>query len=112
MRRSVWQSCLTAFARDTGYIPVFLCMQPASDFRGAKSVMELMNTKSYLLPDQLTAQEMMSALGNMKLVISMRLHTLIFAAAAGTPVMGFDYDPKVLSMLRTLEMPSLERCRI
>lgn len=93
--------------RDTGYIPVFLCMQPSSDFRGAKSVMELMNTKSYLLPDQLTAQEMMSALGNMKLVISMRLHTLIFAAAAGTPVMGFDYDPKVISMLRTLEMPSL-----
>ena len=82
-------------------------MQPSSDFRGAKSVMELMNTKSYLLPDQLTAQEMMSALGNMKLVISMRLHTLIFAAAAGTPVMGFDYDPKVISMLRTLEMPSL-----
>ena len=37
--------------RDTGYIPVFLCMQPSSDFRGAKSVMELMNTKSYLLPD-------------------------------------------------------------
>ena len=37
----------------------------------------------------------------------MRLHTLIFAAAAGTPVMGFDYDPKVISMLRTLEMPSL-----
>ena len=37
----------------------------------------------------------------------MRLHTLIFAAAAGTPVMGFDYDPKVISMLRTLKMPSL-----
>lgn len=93
--------------RDTGYVPVFLCMQPASDLRGAKSVMERMESKSYLLPGQLTAQEMMSALGNMKLVVSMRLHTLIFAAAAGTPVMGFDYDPKVISMLRTLDMPSL-----
>ncbi len=93
--------------RDTGYVPVFLCMQPTTDLRGAKSVMELMQTKSYLLPGQLTAQEMMSALGNMKLVVSMRLHTLIFAAAAGTPVMGFDYDPKVVSLLRTLGMPSL-----
>lgn len=93
--------------RDTGYVPVFLCMQPTTDLRGAKSVMELMESKSYLLPSQLTAQEMMSALGNMKLVVSMRLHTLIFAAAAGTPVMGFDYDPKVVSLLRTLGMPSL-----
>ena len=92
---------------DTGYIPVFLCMQPAVDLRSAKTVMERMHTKAYLLPGQLTEQQVMSALGAMQLVISMRLHALIFAAVAGTPVMGFDYDPKLLSLLRTLDMPSL-----
>ena len=92
---------------DTGYIPVFLCMQPAVDLRSAKTVMERMHTKAYLLPGQLTEQQTMSALGTMQLVISMRLHALVFAAAAGTPVMGFDYDPKVVSLLRTLGMPSL-----
>jgi glycosyltransferase involved in cell wall biosynthesis len=32
---------------------------------------------------------------------------MIFAATAGTPVLGFDYDPKISSLLRTLGMPSL-----
>lgn len=93
--------------QDTGYVPVFLCMQPAVDRKGAESVVALMRTRAYLLPDRLGAQEVMNALGRMELVISMRLHTLIFAATAGTPVMGFDYDPKVISLLRTLNMPSL-----
>lgn len=93
--------------RDTGYVPVFLCMQAAEDTQSAESVMKLMQTEAYLLPGQLGAQEMMSALERMELVISMRLHTLIFAATVGTPVMGFDYDPKVNSLLRKLGMPSL-----
>lgn len=93
--------------QDTGYVPVFLCMQAAEDMQGAEGVMKLMQTKAYLLPGQLGAREMMSALEHMELVISMRLHTLIFAATVGTPVMGFDYDPKVNSLLRKLNMPSL-----
>ena len=105
--------------RDTGYVPVFLCMQPAVDRKSAQSVMMQMHTKAYLLPDQVSTQAVMSAVGNMELVISMRLHALIFAATVGTPVMGFDYDPKVVSLLRTLDMPSLgsvekldvQRCR-
>lgn len=91
----------------TGFTPVFLCMQPAVDHQAAESVKSLMQTKAYLLPGQLDSQEIMSVVGDMKLVVSMRLHTLIFAAAAGTPVLGFDYDPKVVSLLRTLGMPSL-----
>ena len=100
-------SLFDGICQDTGYVPVFLCMQPAVDRRGAESVMALMHTRAYLLPGQPDAQELMSALGQMELVISMRLHTLIFAATVGTPVMGFDYDPKVVSLLRKLGMPSL-----
>ena len=36
----------------------------------------------------------------MEAVVSMRLHTLIFAAGQGTPLVGIVYDPKVSSFLR------------
>ena len=35
----------------------------------------------------------------MSLVISMRLHTLIFASGQGVPVVGIVYDPKVSGFL-------------
>lgn len=98
---------LDGVCEDSGCTPVFLCMQTSVDAPAAREVMAQMRTKSFLLPETVSAQEMMGAIGAMKAVISMRLHTLIFAAAAGTPVLGFDYDPKVTSLLRTLKMPAL-----
>lgn len=92
--------------RETGLVPVFLCMQPSVDFPAAQRVMEKMQVKGYLLPEEISAREMMGIIGCMELVTSMRLHALIFAAAAGTPVMGFDYDPKVSSLLQSLGMSS------
>ncbi len=38
----------------------------------------------------------------MKIIISMRLHALIFAAGQGIPLIGVVYDPKVSAFLRYL----------
>jgi polysaccharide pyruvyl transferase CsaB len=89
-----------------GCIPVFLCMQPSSDQKASSQLRAMLSCQSYLLPD-CSAEEMAGVIGCMEAVISMRLHTIVFAAAAGTPVLGFDYDPKISSMLHTLGMPSL-----
>ncbi len=91
----------------TGCAPVFLCMQPSEDVRVAEEVMGLMRVKGCQLPEDWTSEQVMSVIGCMEMVISLRLHTLIFAGAAGTPVMGFEYDPKITSLLRALDMPSL-----
>ena len=48
----------------------------------------------------------MAVFGKAAAVISMRLHSLIFAARMGTPAVGFVYDPKVESYLDMLGMPS------
>ena len=42
----------------------------------------------------------------MDFILSMRLHTLIFAARQRIPLIGFIYDPKIEYYLEKLDMPS------
>ena len=51
-------------------------------------------------------RELMAVLGQARLCLAMRLHTLIFAARMAVPTMGLVYDPKVASYLQELELPS------
>ena len=55
------------------------------------------------------APDLIGVLGKAAFVTGMRLHSLIFASSAGTPVIGLSYDPKVSSMMKQLRQPrSLE----
>ena len=47
----------------------------------------------------LTASEILGVLTRTDLVLAMRLHLLIYGAAAGKPLLGISYDKKVDSML-------------
>ncbi len=46
--------------------------------------------------------EMMGLVGRMAVLVGVRLHALLFAAATGVPPVGLAYDPKVASLLRDL----------
>jgi polysaccharide pyruvyl transferase CsaB len=48
-------------------------------------------------PRRWSPEEMLGVVARSRLAVSMRLHTLIFAASSGVPSVGISYDPKVRS---------------
>lgn len=85
---------------------VFIPMQYPHDLSASKEVQKVMKNESYLLKDQYDSKELLGIVGTMKLILSMRLHTLIFAGIENVPMLGFAYDPKVDYYLHVLQMPS------
>jgi polysaccharide pyruvyl transferase CsaB len=59
--------------------------------------------------EPLTPGEWMALAGWTDLVIGMRLHALVFAAARGVPVLGISYDPKVDALLGRLRSRAVGR---
>ena len=92
--------------RTHGLEILFLMMQPGHDRGATQQVQQAMEEPSYRLEASCTPQELMAVLGQAKLCVAMRLHTLIFAARMAVPCMGLVYDPKVESYLQELDMPS------
>ena len=88
---------------------LFLLMQPSVDRGMTEAVRKEMKEPSYVLQAATTPREMMAVLGQAKLCLAMRLHTLIFAARMAVPTLGLVYDPKVASFLEELELTSAGR---
>jgi polysaccharide pyruvyl transferase WcaK-like protein len=64
-----------------------------------------MTQKAYIFKNRYTPSQILGIVGCFNLMISMRLHTLIFAAIKNVPMLGVIYDPKVEYYLKELEMP-------
>ena len=92
--------------QELGYTVVFIAMQMPNDLNISREVVEKMTSPAYILGGDLSPQALISISSRMDLVITMRLHTMLFAAKARTPVIGLICDPKIEYFLEKLEMPS------
>lgn len=89
------------------YNIVFIPMHMPNDLETIKRVQNMMKFKSYALSGNYSVREYMGLVGKMDILISMRLHTLIFAAVQNIPMIGIIYDPKVQSILDLVDQPSV-----
>ncbi|MCI8848524.1 MAG: polysaccharide pyruvyl transferase CsaB [Oscillibacter sp.] len=81
--------------------PVFVSIERRLDpAAGRLAAQNLEDVPYYFLDDAGRAGTIIGALSRMKIVVSMRLHALIFAAGQGIPLAGVVYDPKVSAFLR------------
>lgn len=86
-------------------IPLFVPMQLPNDLRFSKKIVRCMKEKGYVLHGRYSVDESMSILGNTNLVIGMRLHSLIYAANMGLPMVGLAYEPKVDYFMQSISQP-------
>ena len=83
-----------------GLTPIFLAVEKLLDpdilYRAAEDLL----VPHHLMLGSDDPAAIAGVLSRMRVVVSMRLHALIFAAGQGVPLVGIVYDPKVSSFLK------------
>ena len=82
-----------------GLIPIFFPIEPRLDMGAAQKVAAQMKVSSHIFSGSFSTDQTIGILSRMRVVVSMRLHGLIFAASQGVPLVGIVYDQKVSSFL-------------
>ena len=77
-------------------------MEIPKDITAAQKVTALMEEPFCACQNRHTAEELIGMLGAMEAVVGMRLHSLVFSAAGGTPTVGISYDVKVDSFVKDM----------
>ncbi|MFA9559334.1 polysaccharide pyruvyl transferase CsaB [Evansella sp. AB-rgal1] len=94
-----------------GWNILFLPMQYPADVAPAKDIMAMMKEKAYVIDRPLDFKEIISLIGNTRLVLGMRLHSIILAAVMNIPFVGISYDQKVDRFVEMVDMHSAGHIR-
>lgn len=81
---------------------VYLPMQFPEDVAVAQKIVAQSKHPAVLLNEEYTTSELLSLVGNLDLLIGIRLHALIFAGVMGIPMVGMSYDPKIERFLTSI----------
>lgn len=100
--KQVLASAADQIIEEYGARVVLIPMQWPDDLEAARKIAVRMKHKPALLPDEYTTSELLSLVGNLDILIGIRLHALIFAAVMHVPMIGVSYDPKIDRFLETL----------
>ena len=61
----------------------------------------------YCLKHKYLTNEMLSIIGNMDVLVGVRLHSLIYAAIMDVPMIAVSYDPKINSFMKSIGMKAM-----
>ena len=92
-----------AYGADAVLIPFF----QSEDIGVCETVAARLEGKAGCLRRKYLSEEMLSIIGCMDVLVGVRLHSLIYAAVMGVPMLGISYDPKVDSFLDSIGRPTV-----
>ncbi|HEX4836256.1 MAG TPA: polysaccharide pyruvyl transferase CsaB [bacterium] len=81
---------------------VLLPMHLPGDLAVAETLAAHIGPGAIVLRTPMGPREMLALVGSLDLLVGMRLHALLFAAAQGVPIVPLAYDPKVEALARDL----------
>ena len=89
---------------------VFVAMKHPGDLNVSSAIRQKMQEKEqgYVMQKKYDSDALIQLIGKSKLIISMRLHALLYAAIQSTPMIGIVYDPKVKYYLDELHVQGVE----
>ena len=93
--KEIISTITTRIVDELGARVVYLPMQYPEDVAVAKKIAGDMSNSVVLLDEEYTTSELLALVGNLDLLIGIRLHALIFAGVMGVPMIGMSYDPKI-----------------
>ena len=82
-----------------GLTPVFLPIERRLDVGAAQLAARHMKAPYHILSHTGSSDHTIGLFARMQVVVSMRLHALVFAAGQGVPLVGVVYDQKISSFL-------------
>ncbi len=84
---------------------VFIPLHHPQDTKVSREIFELMKNKQecIVLENMRSTNDFLSIIGNMDLLIGVRLHALVFAAVMNVPIVGISYDPKIDRFLEGIQ---------
>lgn len=84
---------------------IFIPMEFPKDTEVSKKIMNYMEEESFIIKGNYKPNEILGIVGQMDLILGMRLHILLFSAIKKIPMVGIVYDPKIEYYLDVLNMP-------
>ena len=89
---------------ELGFQVVFVPFHYGEDNKCIMKIKSIMRNDAYLVEGRYTPGEVLDMMGRMDMTVGVRLHSLIFSAIQGVPLVGISYDPKIDGFLSRLGM--------
>ncbi len=86
--------------------PVFIPMQYPMDFDISQAIASKMKHKASIVTKMYSPDIILGLTARLKLMVGMRLHSIIYAATQCIPLIGLVYEPKVAAFLKEINQPS------
>ncbi len=92
---------------ELGFQVVFIPFHYGEDNRCIMKIKSLVKNDVYSVDGRHSPGEILDLIGSMDMVVGVRLHSLIFSAIQGVPLVGISYDPKIDNFLARLDMEAV-----
>ena len=106
---------LDGFVQSEGGRLVFVPFQTLesekeNDLAVARRIASQLNPQAdvAVVEERMGPEEVKALIASCHLVVGMRLHSVVFAAQAGVPIVALSYDPKVSALMKRLGLPEFD----